>query len=604
MPTSVENDQRRSVAVAIACCALLGVGASPAASPADPPAPPHVETAEPTLLGTTGLSLNGRIHPHGQPTTYHFEFGPTPAYGSRTVEQSLPPPLAAYYRESWDEGWNGWRSWGAQHLHFAEGGAAGGHIRFQGIERDDHNHDDGIGTVHLAQYMYPGRFTPIPSAYLAAGDPDLRDAIVRIAVRGVDWQPHGTELMWWSQSQSNLEINPDDATLGADYKHSNWAYTGYLLTDLLASGRWERAEYRLANDTRQWSYCGNNAGAARYDAYWPIDQVQRHLNIDLFHMVAFVDPQQRPTGAIDFDEFELTYRNYSLVHAAHGGRLIDAPAGGDDPAALTDGWRHGPGRDWRSAADLAGPLEFTYELSAPVSIEAVQIHQHPQWPGREVEVLASRDGQRWEALMRGELPERVDAGPNYAFLLEREFSDEVREGAFRRVKVRLLSGYRPEHWGLGEIEVFGRGAAHATDDDWCHVNADVLDLAPGAACHYRLVANSAAGTTVGNDRLFTLPADARPHVLTGVASRIGDCAAKIEGRLNPLGSRTEFYFEYGRTAEYGQRTPSQYGGLQITPRLVFAQLTGLEPSVEYHYRLVGVNELGTAYGEDGRFKAK
>ena len=72
-------------------------------------------------------------------------------------------------------------------------------------------------------------------------------------------------------------------------------------------------QYRLLNDTNNWSYCGNNNGEERYDASWSIDETQRHLNLDLFHMVMFVDPHNRPTGAIDFDEFEVVYHNYSLV---------------------------------------------------------------------------------------------------------------------------------------------------------------------------------------------------------------------------------------------------------------------------------------------------
>ena len=33
----------------------------------------------------------------------------------------------------------------------------------------------------------------------------------------------------------------------------------------------------------------------------------------------------------------------------------------------------------------------------------------------------------------------------------------------RQAKVRVMSGYRAEHWGLGEIEFFGAGAVMLTD---------------------------------------------------------------------------------------------------------------------------------------------
>jgi hypothetical protein len=35
----------------------------------------------------TSVLLNGTINPNSEPTTYHFEYGPTRAYGSRTAEQ-------------------------------------------------------------------------------------------------------------------------------------------------------------------------------------------------------------------------------------------------------------------------------------------------------------------------------------------------------------------------------------------------------------------------------------------------------------------------------------------------------------------------------------
>lgn len=570
---------------------------SPVATAADKP--PLVETVAPTLLGITGLSVNGRIQPHGLPASYRVEYGPTTAYGSQTESKPLPPRLAAHYHETWNEGWNGWRSWDAKLLHFKDGGAERGHIRYESIKNDDHNHDDGVGTVHLAKYMYPGRFSPIPAANLGGGDPDLRDALVKVAVRGVDWKPNGTELMWWSQSQSNIEINPTDATLGAGYKHPNWSYTGHDLTDLLMTGKWERAEYRLNNNTHFWSYCGNNAGVSRYDAYWSIDQVQRHLNIDLFHMVMFVDPQNRPTGAIDFDEFEVAYRNYSLAYPSNGGKLTASPTGSDDQAsALTDGWRHGPKRMWSSAAKPTAPLEFTYEFAKPVTIDTIQIHQHPEWPAKEVEVLVSEDGQSWKPLAKGIVPDSVPTGPNFAYLIQRGL-----KGPARQAKVRILSGYKPEHWGLGEIEFFGTGAEFATDDDWYNVNLDLLNLKAGETMHYRVVATSIAGTTPGNDVEFTLPKDAKPWVVTGPASRIAAGSARLSGRLSPLGTKTNFHFEYGKTTAYGQKTKPTYGGLQITPRHGFAMVTGLEPGL-YHYRLVAVNPVGTAVGEDATFTAK
>ena len=573
-------------------------------------AAPTLETRSPTLVGINGLTLNGRIHPHGLPTKYHFEYKRPGGNSLNSTEEQLPPRLAAFYRESWEEGWNGWGSWASKPGHFKEGGAAGGYIRYEAPHGDDHNHDDGTGVVHLAKYMYPGPFNPrnkTPSAFLAAGDPDFRDARVQVSVRGNSWVPNGTELGWWTQSQSNPEISPDEHTLHSDYRHTNWGYTGYNLTDLLLTGKWEKADYRLIHDSNYWTYAGHNPREVRYH-YWPIDKAQRHLNFDLFHMVMFVDPAKHPTGTIDFDEFEVAYRNYSLLLPSNGGKLVSSPSGSaDDPATLTDGWRHGIGKMWQSAANPTGPQEFVYEFANPVAIQSVQIHQHPHAPGKDIEVLVSEDGQTWKPLVTGALPQNSTAGPNYAFLLQRGLNAPARQA-----KVRILSGYQPEHWGLGEIEFFGTGAVMQTDDDWYHINLDIGDLHPGQTYQYRLVATNAAGTTTGETQTILLPTDSTPQMVTGAATRISETSAKLEGRMNPLGQRTQYYFEYGPDETYGKKTAPEYGGQRaavfftpmVTPRTVFQTLSDLKPNTVYHYRLVGINQTGTAHGVDATFKTK
>ena len=50
---------------------------------------PVVATKPPSEYSTTGVTLNGTVNPKGsRPTTYHFEYGPTAAYGSETPESA------------------------------------------------------------------------------------------------------------------------------------------------------------------------------------------------------------------------------------------------------------------------------------------------------------------------------------------------------------------------------------------------------------------------------------------------------------------------------------------------------------------------------------
>ncbi len=543
-----------------------------------------VATRSASAVGLDKLTVNGSIQPRGRLTSYYFEYGPTSVYGKKTPVRFLPARLAAFYQESWDEGLGGWGTW-LKKEHFKTGGASGSFVRFTEPSNHDPNHDDGIGTVHLTKYLYPGTYEP--SVYLGGGDPDFRDAKVTISVRGQDWKPNGTELLWWTQSQ----LNPDPKR--ADWIRPNWAYTGFLLTDFLKDGKWHQVEYRLRNDAFDWSYTGGKGGYK----YGSIDVCQENLNIDFFHMVAFVNTKKPPTGAIDFDELTIAYRNKSLLFPSNGGKLESAPSGGDPPARLTDGWRHGKERAWRSAANPTGPLEFLYRFAKPVTINVVQLHQNPEWPAKEVAVLTSSDGKEFKPLVTKVLPEKHVNGRNWLFTVDRDLAAPANW-----LKVVVKSGYKALHWGLGESEVFGTGADMLPDDDLYFVNTDLAGLEKGTSYHYRLVAIQDGKIFAGPDRTYMMPADKKPLGETGAAGRITATSAKLEGRLNPLGEAALFHFEYGPDTTYGMKSPPEPAGQQISGRLVFATLGGLKPGTTYHYRLVGVNASGTTHGTDKTFQ--
>jgi len=575
---------RRLVPVAVLTLAAMTSPAAPSL---------QVETGSTTALGLAGRTINGRIQPHGQPTRWWVEYGPA-APDRSTAATPLPPQLAAYFHEDWESGrTSGWGAGMSQRELQAVHDPATGErfIRFAEPSSDDPNHVDGVGTLHLAKFLYSGALVPRRggSAYLGGGNPDFRDAEISLRVRGRDFRPNGAELLWWTQRMVDISLQFTDR-----WACTNWAYTGFLLTDALASGRWETIRYRLENHSERWSYAGNNLTQERPEryVYESIDTALGGINADFFHLLCFVDPANRPTGAIDFDDLTLRYRNYSLLRAANGGSLVAAPAGSPDAAAnLTDGWRHGPDRMWRSAPQPAAPLEFTYRLAPGATVDTVVLHQHTEWPAREVEVRLSADGQAWDTVLRGEIARLAELGANFTFQRE---SFPARAARF--VQVRVLSGYRPEHWGLGEIEVFGGGVPYATDDDWYNVNVDLTGLQPGTTYRYRLVAESDAGRVTGAEGVFTTPVTRRPEARTGPATRVADRSACLTGRLTAFGLKTGYFFEYGRDENFGARTPSVYGGLLDSPRLVQTALTGLEPDTVYHYRLVGVNAEGTTAG--------
>lgn len=93
-----------------------------------------------------------------------------------------------------------------------------------------------------------------------------------------------------------------------------------------------------------------------------------------------------------------------------------------------------------------------------------------------------------------------------------------------------------------------------------------------------------------------------PSVVTTSASSITSTSATANGTVNPNGTLTNAYYDYGTTTAYGQTTSSTSVGLGTSPVSVNGLLAGLNSSTTYHYRLVATNTNGqTTYGSDATF---
>ncbi|MBK8092253.1 MAG: hypothetical protein IPK32_09850 [Verrucomicrobiaceae bacterium] len=106
--------------------------------------------------------------------------------------------------------------------------------------------------------------------------------------------------------------------------------------------------------------------------------------------------------------------------------------------------------------------------------------------------------------------------------------------------------------------------------------------------HFRLVATNAAGTTYGEDAVFTT-APNPPLVFTGDAANVSASSATLVGTVLPNGRDTTAYFEFGLTMAYGAQSSSQLVPATGTIENVFAPLTGLVAGATYHFRLVAIN---------------
>jgi hypothetical protein len=140
-----------------------------------------------------------------------------------------------------------------------------------------------------------------------------------------------------------------------------------------------------------------------------------------------------------------------------------------------------------------------------------------------------------------------------------------------------------------------------------NVSAWMVGLSPNTTYHYQVVATNSAGSGYSADLTLTTasgpPLGPPPEATTGTAWVMSATNAGVVGSLNPNAQDTTYYFQWGTTAAYGNTTPLQtlVAGGSIGWHPVGADLTGLNPSTIYHYRLVATNASGTVFGADQTF---
>jgi hypothetical protein len=91
---------------------------------------------------------------------------------------------------------------------------------------------------------------------------------------------------------------------------------------------------------------------------------------------------------------------------------------------------------------------------------------------------------------------------------------------------------------------------------------------------------------------------AAPKVNTNAAREVGYATAVLTGSVNPNGSNTSYYFQYGVTRAYGSQTMIADAGSGTKAVSVRLAISGLQPLTVYHYRLVAVNSSGATIGDD------
>lgn len=132
------------------------------------------------------------------------------------------------------------------------------------------------------------------------------------------------------------------------------------------------------------------------------------------------------------------------------------------------------------------------------------------------------------------------------------------------------------------------------------VALELHHLLPGTVYHYRLLAESRFGGSIGSDRRFKTHGNPPPYAATGPASQVNSNSATVTAVINPNHEKTSWYFQYGPNG-YSSRTLTETVAAGGTPVTVSAQLPGLASGTVFHYRVVAVNRGITELGADSIF---
>lgn len=100
----------------------------------------------------------------------------------------------------------------------------------------------------------------------------------------------------------------------------------------------------------------------------------------------------------------------------------------------------------------------------------------------------------------------------------------------------------------------------------------------------------------------TPPQAGAPTVQTGTTAVPSISTAVLTGNVNPNGSPTSYWYEYGETTSLGTRTNSQTIGSGFSSVYAPAYITGLKANTTYYYKLSARNQTATVNGSTYSFR--
>jgi uncharacterized repeat protein (TIGR01451 family) len=129
-----------------------------------------------------------------------------------------------------------------------------------------------------------------------------------------------------------------------------------------------------------------------------------------------------------------------------------------------------------------------------------------------------------------------------------------------------------------------------------------ISLSPNTTYYFRAVAQNGFGTSYGSILSFTSGNSGgygnggAPSVTTNSSAYSGGSSVQLSGIVNPNGTDTNAWFEWGTNFSLGSTVSFQHIGLGTLGFYYSGAISGLAPNTTYYYRAVAQNAFGTSYG--------
>ncbi len=153
-----------------------------------------------------------------------------------------------------------------------------------------------------------------------------------------------------------------------------------------------------------------------------------------------------------------------------------------------------------------------------------------------------------------------------------------------------------------------RTAAQSIGSGWTAIASPgyITGLKANTTYYFRLSAQNRLGTVSGTMGSFSTnnnpPSQGNaPAVTTNSATDVQRTSVVLNAHVNPRGTETTYWFEYGNDANFGGVTTFQSAGNGTASNAVSVGVTGLNPSTKYFFRVNAQNSYGTVNGATQSF---